>query len=92
LNVNVIRRQIVFRPVTRLFFMVSCLFCFASFPGGAFLLSGSNQVLPWVSLIFIVIIALQGVLIGTTLLLAIHERPVTIRRDIPNPNYREREL
>jgi hypothetical protein len=89
---HVIRRQIVFRPLTRRFFIVSCLFALASFPGAEFLCSGSARVLPWASAVFVAVLTLHAVVIIATILLSIFERPVTIRRDIPDPNYREHEL
>ena len=89
---RVIRRQIVFRPLTRQFCLVTCLFYFASVPGIEFLCSGYGRVLPWASIVFLVLLALHATILAVTICVAICERPVALRRDFVDPNYREHEL
>jgi uncharacterized membrane protein len=89
---NVIRHRFVFRPLTRQFSVVAFLFCLSSVPAIGFLSSGYARVLPWVSIVFLVLLALHGAVFVVTVLQLMLEKPVTIYRDCLDPNYRDHEL
>jgi hypothetical protein len=89
---RVTQKRYVMRPLTRRWALVAFFFCFASFPGIGFLSSGYGQVLPWASLVFLILVTLHAGIIALTVLLLICEKPITIYRQFRDPNYCEHEL